>query len=366
VTVPTQHRANPHRTEEDGVCDVRVDDDPVGEDDHLEDDRVGEDPVEADHLEDDRVGEDPVEADHLEDDRVGEDRVEDDRVSAGRVAEPDVSDVRVGEGRARVRPMIDPRIRERRIEVLRAAGRRRLRVTLVIASAIVVVGLGYLVVRSPLLAVDHIRVTGSGREPRSKIMNAAGIHAGQSMVFLDAGAAQRRIERLQWIAHARVQREFPDTVNIDVTEYVPSAYVRIAGGKIALIASTGRVIALSHEVPPHAVAVVGEHITPVVGSTLNPPQAADIVSQLPVHLRAQVLAIDVGGATAVIDLRAGAPASSACRPAAGSVAGFEQLRLGTLDSLQDKGVAALAVLNQLAGRPFSYIDVSVPQAPVSC
>ena len=186
MTVPTQHRANPHRTEEDGVCDVRVDDDPVGEDDHLEDDRVGED------------------------------RVEDDRVSAGRVAEPDVSDVRVGEGRARVRPMIDPRIRERRIEVLRAAGRRRLRVTLVIASAIVVVGLGYLVVRSPLLAVDHIRVTGSGREPRSKIMNAAGIHAGQSMVFLDAGAAQRRIERLQWIAHARVQREFPDTVNIDV------------------------------------------------------------------------------------------------------------------------------------------------------
>ena len=72
------------------------------------------------------------------------------------------------EDRPRVaRPPIDPRIRDRRIEVIREAGRRRLRVTLVIASAIVVVGLAYLTVRSPLLDVDHIQVTGSQRESAS-------------------------------------------------------------------------------------------------------------------------------------------------------------------------------------------------------
>jgi cell division protein FtsQ len=264
------------------------------------------------------------------------------------------------------RPMIDPRIRERRIEVLRAAGRRRLHVTLVIASAIVVVGLGYLVVHSPLLAVHHIRITGTRREPPGAILRAAEVHQGQALLFVDTGAAARRIERLRWVEHAHVRRAFPDTVDIDVTEYVPSAYVPLSAGKVALIASSGHVIALARSVPHHAVELLGEHATPVVGSLLTPPDAADVVAQLPPHLRSRVAAIDVGGATVVVDLRAGAPAGTDCRPVPGAVAGFEQVRLGTFDAIRDKGVAALSVLDHLVGQPFTYIDVSVPQAPVSC
>jgi hypothetical protein len=112
--------------------------------------------------------------------------------------------------------------------------------------------------------------------------------------------------------------------------------------------------------------VLGVHAAPVVGSSLASPGSADVVSQLPPHLRARVFAIDVGGSNAVIDLRSAAPAGTVCRAAPGSVGGFEQIRVGTLDSLRDKGVAALAVLNHLGGQPFTYIDVSVPQAPVSC
>ncbi|MGO9873014.1 MAG: cell division protein FtsQ/DivIB [Acidimicrobiia bacterium] len=262
--------------------------------------------------------------------------------------------------------MIDPRIRERRIEVLRAAGRRRLHVTLIIASVIVVAGLGYLTVRSPLLAVDHVRISGSRREPVSAILSAADVHRGQALMFVDTGAVARRIERLRWVAQARVRREFPNTVDIDVTEYAPTAYVPMSGGRIALIAATGHVIALARSVPAHTVELLGEHATPTVGSSLTPPEAADVVSQLPPHLQSRVAAIDVGGATVVVDLRAGAPAGTNCRPVAGSVAGFEQVRLGTFDSVRDKGVAALSVLEHLAGQPFTYIDVSVPQAPVSC
>ena len=264
------------------------------------------------------------------------------------------------------RPMIDPRIRERRIEVMREAGRRRLRITLVIASAIVVCGLAYLAVHSPLLAVGHIRVTGAEREPTGEILRAAGVHNGQALVFVDTGAVERRVEQLHWVARARVRREFPGTLSIAVTEYVPAAYVPMTGGKLALVASSGRVIGLSRKVPVQAVEVLGVRAVPVVGASLPSPAAAGVIDQLPPHLRSRVGAIDVGGASPVIDLRTGAPAPTTCGPVPGSVPGFEQVRLGTFDALREKGVAALSVLNHLGAQRFTYIDVSVPQAPVSC
>ena len=267
--------------------------------------------------------------------------------------------------RVPTRPMIDPRIRERRIEVLREAGRRRLRVTLVIASAIVVIGLAYLAVHSPLLDLDHIRVTGSQREPVSEILNATHVRNGAALVLVNTGAIARRVERLPWVAHARVRRDLPGTLRIEVTEYVPTAFVRVSPSKVALVASTGRVIAFSRSVPPHALKVVGERAASV-GSRLVPRGVADVLGQLPPHLASRVRAVDVGGASVVLDLRGAPPAGSACRAVAGVVPGYQQIRLGTLGSLPGKGIAALSVLNQLGSRPFTYVDVSVPLTPVSC
>jgi POTRA domain, FtsQ-type len=261
--------------------------------------------------------------------------------------------------------MIDPRIRERRIEVLREAGRRRLRVTLVIASAIVVIGLTYLAIHSPLLDLDHIRVSGSRREPVSEILNATRVHTGDALVLVDTGAVARRIERLPWVAHARVRRDLPGTLRVEVTEYVPTAFVRVSPSKVALVASTGRVIAFSRAVPPHALKVVGERAAEV-GSTVAPRGVADILRQLPPHLASRVGAVDVGGTSVVLDLRGAPPAGSTCKALVGVVAGHQQIRLGTLGALRAKGVDALSVLNQLSNRPFTYVDVSVPQAPVSC
>ena len=80
---------------------------------------------------------------------------------------------------------------------------------------------------------------------------------------------------------------------------------------------------------------------------LSPPELADVMRQLPARLRARVGAIDVGGVFA-LELRGGG-----------------QIRLGSLDHLRAKGVAALAVLDHLGASAFTYIDVSAPPAPVS-
>jgi cell division protein FtsQ len=242
---------------------------------------------------------------------------------------------------------IDPRIRERRIEVIREAGRRRLRITLVVASAIIVIGLAYLTIRSPLLDLDHVRVTGARQESASEVQAAARVHLGDPLLFVDTGAIARRVERLPWVERAVVHRDLPGTLRIAITDYVPSAYVRRPDGRVVLIASNGRAVALARITPRVAVEIRGLRVVPAVGALLSPPEAANLMPQLPARLREMVGAIDIGESFS-LDLRSGG-----------------QVRLGTPDHLRAKGLAALGVLDRLAGQPFTYIDVSAPQAPVS-
>ena len=252
------------------------------------------------------------------------------------------------EERPRVRTAIDPRIRERRIEVIREAGRRRLRVTLVVTSAIVALGLAYLIAHSPLLDLDRVRVTGAHQETAAEIVRVGEVHKGAPLLFVDTGAIARRIEALPWVAHAEVTRDLPGTLAIKVTEYVPAVFVRVPGKLVALVASTGRVVALAHAPTPGAIEVVGEHAIPRVGSLLAPSAIARIPSALPGRLRTQVRAIDVSRPSITLLLRSGG-----------------QVRLGAPTELRAKGISALAVLDHLAGTPFTYIDVAAPQAPVS-
>ena len=247
------------------------------------------------------------------------------------------------------RPAIDPRIRERRIEVIREAGRRRLRITLVAASTIVVLGLAYLTVHSPVLDVDHIRVTGAQREGSQAILEAAGLEKGAPMFWVDTGSIAARLERLPWVAHATVERDFPGSVNIAVTEYKPAAYVRVAADRVALVAATGHVIAFAPAPTPGAIEVKGQTTTPRVGAAVSPPTVARVAVELPARLRAQVTAITVGEEMVTLTLANGAP----------------EIRLGTLGDLRSKGISALAVLDQISGRPCEYVDVAAPQAPVS-
>ena len=140
-----------------------------------------------------------------------------DRLDAGDVYELDAAR---GEARP-ARPRIDPRFRERRIEVIRAAGRRRLRVTLVVTSVVVALGLGYLTVHSPLLDVDRVEVVGAHREPITEILAAGGVHKGAPLLLVNTGAVSHRIARLRWVAGVQVHRKLPGTLEYVVTEYLP-------------------------------------------------------------------------------------------------------------------------------------------------
>jgi cell division protein FtsQ len=242
---------------------------------------------------------------------------------------------------------IDPRIRERRIEVIRQAGRRRLRVLLVVSTVLSAVGLAYLVVTSPVLDVDRIVVTGARHLTNAQVRAASGAHVHDHLLFVDAGSVARRIERLPWVQSATVHRDLPGTLKVSVTEYVPSAYVVVSGG-VMLIAANGHVIGRARVAPPGTVKVVGVRRAPGAGELLAPPDVAGVIGRLPKELAQHVACIDVSGSGIALDM-----------------IGNGEIRLGDTTELEAKAVSALAVLGHLGGARYSYVDVSTPDRPLS-
>jgi cell division protein FtsQ len=242
---------------------------------------------------------------------------------------------------------INPRIRERRIEVQREAGRRRLRVLLVVTSVLSAAGLAFLTITSPLLDVDAIRVAGARHVTAAQVRAASGVHLHDHLLFADTGAIARRLERLAWVDHASVSTDLPGTVEIRVTEYAPVAYVRMRRG-VMLVAANGHVIAPARRAPARTVEVRGIRRVPAAGALLSPPDAAGIVTRLPRALASRVVAVDVSGAGPVLDLTGGG-----------------EIRLGDTSDLGAKAASAQAVLAQIGAGRFEYIDVSTPDRPVS-
>ena len=81
---------------------------------------------------------------------------------------------------------------------------------------------------------------------------------------------------------------------------------------------------------------------------LAPVGVAGIVPRLPRALAQQVEAVDVSGTGIALELR-----------------GSGEIRLGDSSHLTAKAASAQAVLDHLAGTPFSYIDVSTPDRAIS-
>ena len=242
---------------------------------------------------------------------------------------------------------IDPRIRERLIAVRRQAGRRRLRWVVVAMSIVVAIGLTYLALTSPVLDVDHVRVNGASHVTADQVREVAAVGNGDALAFVNTDAAARRIESLPWVESATVQRNFPGTIGITVKEYTPTAFVR-AGNALVLVAPNGRALARVATPVAGAVEVLGIRRAPKPGEYLAPVDAANVVSRLPRALAERVSAVDVGAGAFGLQLKDSGT-----------------IRLGNAENLDAKAAAAIAVLEHLGAAPFSYIDVTTPQRPVS-
>jgi cell division protein FtsQ len=234
-----------------------------------------------------------------------------------------------------------------------------------VASAL---GIAWLVVQSPFLAVDTITVKGASRESAAAVQAAAGVKDGSALLLVDTAAVARRVEKLPWVAQAKVERELPTSLTITVLERSPIAWVRRpvpSGspegtlGAIVVVDRSGRVLGDEPQPPVGLPELIGVTRVPDRGDRITPAAPARAIAELPDALRAQTASLHRRHGQAVLELVR--ELAGGAKPAAGEV------KLGNFQAIGAKGAAALAVLDQLfAGREqVGYIDVRVPGAPAT-
>jgi len=245
---------------------------------------------------------------------------------------------------------IDPRIRARRAEVLRTEARRRLHVALIVLGVVALVAGGWFALHSRLFAARVVTVVGAVHTPVAQVVEAAGLSGHPPLIDVGAAAALG-VERLPWVAHATVAREWPDGVRITVEERTPVAVVQEVptSSGWALLDRTGRVLAVQARPPTGVPQVVGTVSPGPPGSTANGLHAAlRVVTSLPRAFAGQVARV----------------AEDRRREITLQLRSALTVYLGSTEQLSQKYEDVAAILNGAQLDSGATIDVAAPATPV--
>ncbi len=128
---------------------------------------------------------------------------------------------------------------------LRALGRRLIVVGRVLAVLAFVAGAGFAgrqlirhVIASPRFAVRDIRVGATEHVAADEIRTLSGIRPGDRLLAVDPDRVAAALTNHPWIASARVRRELPSVLVIDVVEHHAAASALI--GALYLLDDAGR------------------------------------------------------------------------------------------------------------------------------
>lgn len=93
--------------------------------------------------------------------------------------------------------------------------------------ALLSTGVRRLVPAGSPLVLEDVRVEGAERTDAAAIARAAGLAVGDSLLGVDVDRVRRAVEALPWVRRARVVRQMPSGLRIEVEEWVPRHLVRL-------------------------------------------------------------------------------------------------------------------------------------------
>ncbi|MEJ5868919.1 FtsQ-type POTRA domain-containing protein [Pseudokineococcus sp. 5B2Z-1] len=227
----------------------------------------------------------------------------------------------------------------------RARARRRLALRpllAVLAALVVVAGLAYVLLWSPLLVVREVGVVGVERLERPAVAELVEPAVGTPLARVDTAALEEVVEQVPLVETATVARVWPSGLEVRVVERVPVAAVADPAGGYSVVDRTGLTVLHEAEVPTD-VPLVAVDLGSARPGTVE--AVTRVLDGLPPQLREQVAT--AGGTSpddVVLQLRSGA-----------------RVVWGGAEQTPVKA----DVLTALLQRPAAVYDVSSPAAPVT-
>ena len=227
---------------------------------------------------------------------------------------------------------------------------RRRRRTVIISTLIalvLVVGAGIAVLTVPALQVRTVSVSGLGYVQQDAISRVTDPEVGTAMALVRPGELADRIEQIPGVATAQVERSWPDTITVTVTERTPIAQLTRLDGRTVILDAHGIEL-------PDAAAQDGALMPLAIGEGSRDPEGAaeamlEAASSLPSEIADGVRGITAtsrNDVTMTLALENGAT---------------KTVVWGDAADAELKGKVVAALLDQ----PGTVIDVSSPVAPVT-
>lgn len=246
--------------------------------------------------------------------------------------------------------MVDERIARRRRQVRRERKRARLHRTVLVVVLLGIAVALLVVERSPLVAISEVRVEGTQALAPDDVVAASGIRTGTSLLRVDLDAAVDRVRALPLVADAEIVRSDPLTIEISVRERQP-AYVARNGIDEVVLDDDG--VALGTDATAGLVPISVE-----AAQLPEPGTRADPVSAL-----GNAIAV-AEGLPGALTTRAVAHEGLAPDRAVVVLDDGTRVEFGRAENLAAKSRALAAVLDDLAGRSVTSIDVRSSTNPI--
>ncbi|MEO2105267.1 MAG: FtsQ-type POTRA domain-containing protein [Actinomycetota bacterium] len=187
-------------------------------------------------------------------------------------------------------------MRERILEGLQRRRRRERVVTASLLALLATVLLGWGTLRSPLLAVEDVRVVGVPGEVSAEVLDVASVRVGQNVLDVDLEAVEAQVTELSWVERATVRRRLPSTVEIRVSARTP-VLAGTFGENTYLVDAEGLVIEVVDEAP-EGVTTMALTAAPPVGAVVTAPSvlaAAEIAARMPPGMERWLVSYSTAG-----------------------------------------------------------------------